>query len=194
MKHPVTFHCRRSHQLAHFVIKKKKSYLEVIIGICNLVEIQESLVDTPLELQGSLHSLKPASPLVLGRLLDVVENDAPAALHLELHEFLGMFLFFVSRFLEVLGKARESHVIPVKVVRLRIKKNKTVSLLPLPTTTSALRSIKHPSYHREVGVHGVELHVDLFVDAFLGVLSVVLPHLTDGGHFSSLVVLLVIVG
>jgi hypothetical protein len=32
----------------------------------------------------------------------------------------------------------------------------------------------------------------LFVDTFLGVLSVVLPHLTDGCHFSSLVVWLTV--
>ena len=38
------------------------------------------------------------------------------------------------------------------------------------------------THHREVGVHGIELHVDLFVDTFLGVLSVVLPHLIDCGH------------
>ena len=82
------------------------------------MQIQECLVDGLLELQGILHSLKPSPPLVLGRLLDVIENDAPAALHLELHEFLGVFLLFISRFLEVLGKARESYVVPVKVVRL----------------------------------------------------------------------------
>ena len=95
------------------------------------MQIQECLVDGLFELQGILHSLKPGPPLVLGRLLDVVENDAPAALHLELHEFLGMFLLFVSRFLEVLGKARESYVVPVKVVRLCVevgKRNKNGKL------------------------------------------------------------------
>lgn len=41
-------------------------------------------------------------------------------------------------------------------------------------------------YHRHVGVHGVELEVDLLVDALLGFLVVVLAYLT---HlvFSSLV-------
>ena len=36
-------------------------YLKVTIIICNLVQIQECLVDAPLELQGSLHSLKLVS-------------------------------------------------------------------------------------------------------------------------------------
>ena len=94
------------------------THLEVTIFVRNLVQIQERLVDGLLELESSLHGLKSGPPLVLGRLLDVVEDDLPAALHLELHEFLGVFLLFVGRFLEVLGKARESHVVPVKVVRL----------------------------------------------------------------------------
>ena len=147
------------------------------------MEIQEGLVDGFLQLESSLHGVEPSAPLVLGRLLDVAENDAPAALRLELHEFLGMFLLFVGRFLEVLGKARESHVIPVKVVRLCGQKREIKSNGTTCTIKKHTNSPKTLSYHREVGVHGVELHVDLFVDTFLGVLSVVLPHLTNGGHF-----------
>ena len=100
------------------LINDNWSHLEITICVCDLVEIQEGLVDSLLELESSLHGIKATAPFVLGWLLDVAEDDAPATLHLELHEFLGMFLLFVGSLLEVLGKARESHVIPVKVVRL----------------------------------------------------------------------------
>ena len=43
--------------------------------------------------------------------------------------------------------------------------------------------ILQATYHGEVGVHGVEFHVDLFVDTLLGLGVVVLPHLT---HFSAI--------
>ena len=84
----------------------------------DLVKVEQGLVDGPLQRKSGLHGLKAASPLVLGRLLDVAQLDAPAALHLELHEFLGVFFLLVSRLLEVLGKAGKGHVVPVEVVRL----------------------------------------------------------------------------
>ena len=95
------------------------SYVEVAVIVCDLVQIQQGLVDGLLQLESGLHGLKASAPLVLGRLLDVGEIDASTALHLELHEFLGVLLLLVGRFLEVLGKAVESHVIPVEVVGLR---------------------------------------------------------------------------
>ena len=118
----MTFHHKRSQQLPLLFVTN--IYLEVAVGVCDLVQIQECLVDSLLELESGLHGLKSGSPLVLSRLLDVVENDAPAALHLELHEFLGVFLLFVGSFLEVLGEARESYVVPVKVVRLCVEERK----------------------------------------------------------------------
>ena len=84
----------------------------------DLVKVEQGLVDGPLQLESGLHGLQATAPFILGRLLDVVQLDAPAALHLELHEFLGVFLLFVSRFLKVLGKAGKGHVVPVEVVGL----------------------------------------------------------------------------
>ena len=65
-----------------------------------------------------LHGLESTAPLVLDWFFDVAENNAAAALNLKFHEAFCMFLLFVSSFLKELGKARESHIVPVKVVRL----------------------------------------------------------------------------
>ena len=47
------------------------------------------------------------------------------------------------------------------------------------------RNNREPTHHREVGVHGIQLQVDLFVDSGLGFLMVVLSHF--GSHCFRLV-------
>ena len=53
-------------------------------------------------------------------------------------------------------------------------------------TETNIHVLSPRTHHGQVGVHGVEFHVDLFVDALLRLGVVVLPHLT-GGHFLLLV-------
>ena len=85
----------------------------------HLVQVKECLVDYFLQLHGRLHGVESGSPLVLGRALDVLQNDAPAAVILELHQLFGVLQLFLGRLPEVLGKAFQGHIVSFKVVRLR---------------------------------------------------------------------------
>ena len=95
------------------------TYVEVTVLVGNLVQVQKCLVDGLLQLQGSLHGIDATDPVVLGRLLDVLKHDAAATVVLELHEGLGVLHFLTGGLAEVLGKARESHIVTLKVVGLR---------------------------------------------------------------------------
>ena len=82
------------------------------------MQLQQSVIDVLLELQGGPHGVHTSAPFVLRWFLDVLENDTPASLVLELHELLGVLHFLVGSLLEVLAEILEVDVIPVKVVRL----------------------------------------------------------------------------
>jgi len=91
----------------------------VLVG--HLVQIKERLVHGFLKLHGRLHGVEPAAPLILGRSLDVLQDDAAATVVLKLHELLGVLQFFFGRFPEVLGKAIQGDIVAFEVVRLMEK-------------------------------------------------------------------------
>ena len=78
--------------------------LVVVVLVRNGVKIKESLVDFTFQLQGGLHGIETISPFVLRWLLNGFKYNLSTTIVLVLHEFLGMFVFLVSTFLEVLGK------------------------------------------------------------------------------------------
>lgn len=92
--------------------------MEVTVLVGNLVQVEQGLVDSPLELQGCLHGLQTATPRILGGLLDVLKHDAAAAVVLKLHERLGVLHFLAGGFAKVLGKSGESHIVTLEVERL----------------------------------------------------------------------------
>lgn len=106
-------------------------------------------------MQRTLHRVQPVLPVVAVRFLDVLEEDAAAALVLQLHQLLRVLPLLVRLVKEVFGKVLQSHIVAVKVVR-----------------------------HGQVDVGRVQLQVDLAVDGGLRVLVVVLAHLRGGrgGH------------
>lgn len=107
----------------------KATHHEVAVLVGHLVQVKERLVDCFLQLHGRLHGVESGSPLVFGRALDVLQNDAPAAIILKLHQLFGVLQLFLGRLPEVLGKAFQGHIVPFKVVRLqsrmRMKNNST---------------------------------------------------------------------
>ncbi len=96
----------------------RSTNLIIVVPVGSGVEVKEGLVDITLQLKGSLHSFEGTLPVVLGWLLEVTENDFAATLDLEAHELFSMLLLLVTRLLEELAKAGESHIPPVKVVGL----------------------------------------------------------------------------
>lgn len=53
--------------------------------------------------------------------LDVMQEDATTPLILQFHQFLSVFTLFVRLVQEILGKVFQSHIITVKIVRLKTK-------------------------------------------------------------------------
>lgn len=144
--------------------------MEVTVLVSNLVQVKQGLVDGFLEFESCLHGLHTTAPLILSGLLDVLKHNAAATVVLKLHKRLGVFHFLSRGLTEVLGKSRQSHVVTLKVEGL-LERTKNPLKSPRPTPGQK-------TYHGEVGVHGVELQVDLLVDAFLGLGVVVLAYLT----------------
>lgn len=61
----------------------------------------------------------PAGPFAH---LDILKEDAAAALVLQLHQLLSMFPLFMGLVKEIFGKVLQSHIIAVKVVRLYVER------------------------------------------------------------------------
>lgn len=53
--------------------------------------------------------------------LDVLQEDASTPLVLQLHQLLSMFTLLVGLVQKVLGKVFQSHIIPVKIVGLKVR-------------------------------------------------------------------------
>merc|ERR1712020_827621 len=115
------------------------------VAVSCLVHVEKTLVDSFLQLKGSLHGLQRSPPLHGGRLSDVLEDNLASSSVLILDELLGVVSLLVGGLLEEGGEAAVSDVISVEVVS-----------------------------HGHVDVAGVQLHVDLLVDQGLAVLLVVL--------------------
>ena len=54
--------------------------------------------------------------------LDVLEEDPAASLVLQLHQFLSMFPLLVRLVKKILGEVLQSHIVAVKVVRLKVER------------------------------------------------------------------------
>merc|ERR1712187_778427 len=115
------------------------------VAVSCLVHVEKTLVDSFLQLKGSLHGLQRSAPLHAGGLGDVLEDNLPSSPVLILDELLGVVSLLVGALLEEGGEASVSDVISVEVAS-----------------------------HGHVDVAGVHLHVDLLVDQGLAVLLVVL--------------------
>ena len=92
--------------------------------VCDLVQVKEGLVDRLLQFQRCLHGILATAPLVLGWLLDVLEDDSAATIVLELHEGPGVFHLLVRGLPEILGESGKSHVITFEVERLKVGRKK----------------------------------------------------------------------
>lgn len=88
----------------------------------DFVQVKERLVDGSLQLLSCHHAIEGTPPLVLGRPLDVLEDNAPTSLVLEVHQLLGMPKLFQRRLLEELGQTWQANIVPVVVVRLQEQK------------------------------------------------------------------------
>jgi len=110
-----------------------------------LVEVQQRLVHVLFQVQGHLHGLKSGAPLVIVWTLDVRENNATTTLVLELHQLLSVFAFLLTGLLEELVESTQGNIIPVKII-----------------------------CHRLVNIAGIQLKVDLLVDARFSITVVVL--------------------
>lgn len=95
------------------------TYLEVTMLVSNLVEVKETLVDSTLQGLGSLHAIQASAPVILLRLLNVLQANSASTLVLELHELLGMAQFLQAGLLEELGHPRQSNIVPVIMVGLQ---------------------------------------------------------------------------
>lgn len=111
------------HLFKKWQFKKLKSlkaytclYLVVIVLVRDGMQVKERLVDGPLQLLGHLHAIQGGAPVVLGGLLDGIEDNLAPAGVLVVHELLGMFQLLHGRLLEELGHSRETNIVPVIVV------------------------------------------------------------------------------
>jgi len=127
-------------------------HMTVALFSSQFLEFDDGLIDLFLQLQSCFHGLEPGSPLILLRLLDIFEHDASAAVILKLHELLSVLTFFLGGLLEEFVESTHADIIPTKV-----------------------------ESHGGVDVVGIQLHVDLLVDAGFAFLRVVLAE-SSWGH------------
>ena len=92
------------------------AHLRVSLGVGDLVQVQKGLVDGTLQSEGGLHGVQDRSPLVLLRALNVGKDDATSAFVLELHELLGVVIFFFSVLEEEVAHTVHGDIIAVEVV------------------------------------------------------------------------------
>ncbi len=106
------------HLLRQVVRLNEVRHLRVIVAAGDVVQVQQRLVDRLLQLQGGLHRLQAAGPVLLDRLGNVVQDDATAALVHELHQLLGVLALLLAGLLEELFKAGQGDIVTVKVESL----------------------------------------------------------------------------
>ena len=80
--------------------------MEVAVLVGELVQIKQGLVDRFLQLKDRLHRIQPATPVVLGRLFNVLKRDATSAVVLESHKQLRMFHLLTRSLAKITRKAR----------------------------------------------------------------------------------------
>ena len=121
--------------------------VRVVLGGGQLVQVEQALVDGLLQVQSALHGLEAALPVSAVRLTEVPETEAAPVAVLQVHQALDLRLMRVRTAQEEVGEALQGHVVPVEV-----------------------------QGRGQVHVGGVDLQVDLTVDAGLAVWVVVLAH------------------
>jgi len=136
------------HLLLEELALQEVGELRVVVGASHLMHGQQGSVHRPFQLEAGLDGLHGGAPLVRRGLAYLLEHDPSAALVLVGDEFFGVFTLFVASLAEPFGKPWKSNVVAVKV-----------------------------GGHGEVGVRGVQLHVDLLVDETLRFSVEVLLHL-----------------
>ena len=80
-----------------------------------LVQVEQALVDALLQVQGVLHGLESALPLLGLRLSDVEEADVAPTMVLQEHQALGCLAVLMGAELEKAGETLQGHVIMVEV-------------------------------------------------------------------------------
>merc|ERR1712062_179777 len=124
------------HLLSEEVALNPVCHLAIAMVLGHLVEVQQRLVHILLQAQSNLHGFQASAELITVWTLDVRQNNASTTLVLELHQLLSMLSFFLTGLFEELVESTKSNIIPVKVIG-----------------------------HRLVNIAGVQLQVDLLVDA-----------------------------
>ena len=122
--------------------------VRVVLGGGQLVQVEQALVDGLLQVQSALLGLEAALPVSTVRLTEVSETEAAPVTVLQVQQALDLLLMLVRTAQEEVGEALQGHVVPVEV-----------------------------QGHGQVHVRGVDLQVDLTVDAGLAVWVVVLAHM-----------------
>ena len=107
------------HLFGEELVLDEVAHLRVGARVCQLVQVEQRLVDGLLQLERGLEGGHRRAPLVHGRLQDGLHHHPAAALVLELDQLLGVVTLLVRLLLEVLVEAREGHVVTVEVGRLR---------------------------------------------------------------------------
>merc|ERR1711941_196044 len=92
-----------------------KEIAKMGVAVSCLVHVEKTLVDSLLQLKGSLHGLQRSAPLPAGGLGDVLEDNLPSSPVLILDELLGVISLLVGALLEEGGEASVSDVISVEV-------------------------------------------------------------------------------
>ena len=80
-----------------------------------LVQVEQALVDALLQVQGVLHGLESALPLLGLRLSDVEEADAAPTMVLQEYQALGCLAVLMGAEQEKAGETLQGHVIMVEV-------------------------------------------------------------------------------
>lgn len=87
--------------------------LEISILVRQLVEVQKSLIHSKFQVLGSYHTIKSTAPLILGRFLDIAENNLSTTFVLELDELLSVSKLLLSGLSEEGGYACQCNIVPI---------------------------------------------------------------------------------
>lgn len=118
----------------------------VCMGRTQGMKIQKGLVQVLLHDHGGFHGILSPTPLILRRLLQVLENGAAATLALHLQETLGALAFLFGQLAKEVTHAFQGHIVAVEIETLREDMATTMvsrpagSAHPLPHGTKQARA------------------------------------------------------
>lgn len=126
------------------------------MGFCisrtQATKIQKGLVQVLLPDHGSFHGILNFTPLILRRLLQVLEKDVTAMLVLHLQEILCALAFLFNQLAEKVTHTFQSHIVAVEI-----------------------------EAQRKVGVRGLQMQVNQVVDGGLHLSGIILMDLRAHG-------------